>query len=460
MIALFFMILLLGGLLHLLPLSVTLRKSLTLALFGSLAVLSSLTFEDLPQVLTVGLWPHYAGITWVMDRLSWMFVTLTILIYLPAAWMLLTEKRTLVLFHFLAASTVGAFLSGDLFNLYVMFEILLLSSYALFFGVADTRNAKLFIWMNIVGSTVFVLGIACIYQSFGTVNFVELAVRFGSAKPSQQMLLYGWIALVFALKGGLWPFYSWLPESYPHLSSALLSFIAPLSAKVGVYAFMRWSMLVAPQPFEYFTSLIFVLALLTVFVPLANAFYQPEIKKRLSYFALSHIGMMFLIFSVVDTDTRAALLLYVAQDIVVLSGLFLSLSSPIWFLFFGLCAAGFPPLSAFWAKWSAIQAVLLTNPVGTRDWIVIFMLIATAFIYFIFVVQTYRLIVDKDEKPSLLPLVWTGACAALLSWIGMSDTSFFAKTAEEASQRQMYIRAVLTETSQTEAVRNQESESK
>lgn len=193
MIAFLFFTPLLAAVISLVRWSPQQRRLWSLVCFLTLSLVwLSLYFArwEYPLVLSLGGWPHFAGISWVLDELGLVFCLSTILLYLPAAWALIEESREKnALFHFLVASLFGAFLTNDLFNLFVMFEILLLSSYALFFKIEKIRQARIFIWTNVIASSIFLFAIAFLYRSIGTVNFTDIAIRLGALPPDSRNLI-------------------------------------------------------------------------------------------------------------------------------------------------------------------------------------------------------------------------------------------------------------------------------
>jgi multicomponent K+:H+ antiporter subunit D len=200
-------------------------------------------------VYAVGSWPAPFGIVLVVDRLSAVMVTLgavlalAVLIYSIARW----EKPPQPfhsLLQFLMVGLNGAFLTGDLFNLFVFVEVLLAASYGLALrGVGTTRvRAGLhYVVVNLTASILFLIGVAMIYGNVGTLNMADLARRFGELGPSERTLFDSGaaiLAVAFIVKAGAWPLNFWLPSTYS-IAMAPVAAVFAMLTKVGVYALLR-----------------------------------------------------------------------------------------------------------------------------------------------------------------------------------------------------------------------------
>lgn len=368
------------------------------------------------QVLNVGNWPHYAGIVWISDFLSLLFSALVIVLFFPTYLFLLYKKpedRWLHAFvHFLAASLLGAFFTGDLFNLFVMFEVLLLSSYTFFTRAQKLSSGKLFIWSNIFGSALFLIAIAYLYKSCGTVNLADISVRFQSLSQTQASFLYWIFGFIFLFKAGIWPLYLWMPSSYPGLSPGVLSFFAVLSSKVGLYAFVRWTTLVGEGFLEEWRLPFQILCSLTIILTLAAAFTAKNLRSSLVYWSFSHTALMLLGFSLPQPLGLSGLLLYVLQDVFVTAALFYfcdaheDANSPrqiferspqiaFIFLILSLSASGFPLSSAFWPKIIWIKAASMDQTAA------FFMILLSAFLFLALSISIWnRYFVGEKKSPS------------------------------------------------------------
>jgi multicomponent K+:H+ antiporter subunit D len=208
---------------------------------------------DLTKVYLLGSWPAPFGIVLALDRLSALMLLLTavlamaVLLFSLARW-----HRVGVYFHplfqFLLVGLNGAFLTGDLFNLFVFFEVLLAASYGLVLyggGIARIKSGMHYIVVNLAASFLFLIGVSLIYGVMGTLNLSDLAFRVPLVAPGDRMLLEtGAAALVvaFLVKAGMWPLSFWLPGTYAAAAAPVAAVFA-IMTKVGIYAVLRFSLL-------------------------------------------------------------------------------------------------------------------------------------------------------------------------------------------------------------------------
>jgi len=267
---------LLTGVLLLFPAESRRKLRITLALAGSLVQLAAactllyMTTDAAPGiwpagigVYAIGSWPAPHGIVLVVDRLSALMITLTSILALPAlVYSLARWDRVGVYFHpllqFLLMGLNGAFLTGDLFNLFVFFEVLLASSYGLLLhsgGAVRVKAGLHYIAVNLVASLVFLIGVAVIYGIAGTLNMAELGVRWAGLPVGDRILFEGGAAVLgiaFLVKAGAWPLNFWLPATY-WVAGAPVAAAFSIMTKVGVYAILRMGSLLqdpaAPAPF-------------------------------------------------------------------------------------------------------------------------------------------------------------------------------------------------------------------
>jgi|GEM_PF-4653883 len=416
-----------------------------------------------PLILTVGNWPHFAGILWTMDSLSLVFTGVLIFLYLPTAIALSAHSSSiLVLFHFLVASMMGAFLTGDLFNLFVMFEILLLSSYALLFSLRKLKFGKIFIWSNIIGSAVFLFSLSYIYKTLGTVNMADISVRFHHLPSGMQDLIFLSTSFAFLLKAGVWPLSIWMPSSYPELPTPLLAFLSALASKVGIYALVRWVSLIGFNFFVGYSHWFLLLAICSIAFSLIGAIGQQKLKNSLAYLSLSHVGFLLLALTLPQPLGLAALLLYFLQDAFGAAGmmffchdlerahhphlLFKSqavLSSL--FLIFLLASAGLPPLSGFWPKWTMLRSSI-TQP------FFFLIILGSAFFYLYFSILVWnRYFVgeakgsEKREKKPVHLQFGTTYCFAfiiLISAVYSYKPDLFLEPAQSICDRLQYVERI------------------
>ncbi len=343
------------------------------------------------HAVKLGGWEPPFGIVLVVDQFSALMlvvssaVSLSVLIYAAGQGMADgDEDGPVSIFHptylILVAGVSNAFLTGDLFNLYVGFEILLTASYVLMTlgGTAPRIRAGVtYVVVSVVSSMLFLIAIAMIYGATGTINMADLAVKLESVDPATQLVLHLMLLVAFGIKAAVFPLSFWLPDSYPTAPAPVTAVFAGLLTKVGVYAMVRVETLLFPG--DRINSLLMVVALLTMVVGILGALAQSDIKRLLSFTLVSHIGYMVFGLAISTRIGLGAAVYYVAHHIIVQTSLFLvtglierrggtanvdrlgglaKLSPLLGLLFFlpAMNLAGIPPFSGFLGKLGLIQA--------------------------------------------------------------------------------------------------------
>lgn len=342
-------------------------------------------------VLWVGDWPKALGIALVSDRLSALMlvvaalVSLAVLLFATGQDQDEGERETPVsIFHptflLLVAGVSNAFLAGDLFNLFVSFELLLFSSYVLLtMGATQDRirAGSVYVVVNLVSSMLFLIAIASVYAATGTVNMAQLGLRLPALSPDVQLVLQVLLLVVFSIKAAVFPLSAWLPHSYPTAPAPVTAVFAGLLTKVGIYAIIRTQTLLFPhQPHHLILG---VAGVVTMVIGILGAIAQSEIKRMLSFTLVSHIGYMLFGISLGTVQGLAGSILYAAHHITIQATLFLvaglierfggstsldrlgglaKLSPLLAALFFvpAMNLAGIPPLSGFIAKLALLVA--------------------------------------------------------------------------------------------------------
>lgn len=225
----------------------------TLALVGIAAILLAMSDSGTREVYRLGDWPAPFGIVLVLDRLSALMLLLTSVLALASVVFSLARWHRAgahfhSLFQFLLMGLNGAFLTGDLFNLFVFFELLLAASYGLLLhgsGLTRVKAGLHYIVVNLAASLLFLIGVSLIYGVTGTLNMADLAARVPTVAPESRGLLEagaGVLAVAFLVKAGMWPLSFWLPTAYAAASPPVASIFA-IMTKVGVYIVLRLSLL-------------------------------------------------------------------------------------------------------------------------------------------------------------------------------------------------------------------------
>jgi multicomponent Na+:H+ antiporter subunit D len=290
----------------------------------------------------------------------------------------------------LAAGVAASFLTGDLFNLFVAFEVMLSASYVLITlgGTRDqVRAGMTYVVISIVASVLFVTAIGLVYAATGTVNMADLAGRLAELPDAVRTALGLLLLVVFGIKSAIFPLFFWLPDSYPTAPSPVTAIFAGLLTKVGVYAIIRTQTLLFPQ--DSSSTLLLVIAGATMIVGILGAIAQDDIKRILSFHIVSQIGYMIMGLGLFTVAGLAGAILFIAHQIVVKTSLFLAgglvehsegtsllrhlggmaRRAPLvgaLFLLSALSLAGLPPFSGFVGKLALVQAGLAID-----EWLIV-----------------------------------------------------------------------------------------
>lgn len=273
-------------------------------------VLLYLSDRDGTLVLHVGGWDQAIpgmgplGITLVVDRLSALMLVVSSIVLLAVVVYAIgqgirdgDERQPVSIFMptylVLSAGVYTAFLAGDLFNLFVGFEVLLAASFVLLTigASADRVRAGIsYVLVSMVSSMIFLIGIALVYASTGTLNLAELGVRLTDLPPGTRTAIFAVLLVAFGIKAAVFPLSAWLPDSYPTAPAPVTAVFAGLLTKVGVYAIIRAHSLLFPD--GGLDSVLLVAGLLTMVIGILGAIAQSDIKRLLSFTLVSHIGYM------------------------------------------------------------------------------------------------------------------------------------------------------------------------
>jgi multicomponent K+:H+ antiporter subunit D len=428
-------------------------------------------------VYRLGDWSVPVGIVLVLDRLSALLLALTAVVAAASAWQAIggadrEGPHFHALFLLLVAGLNGAFLAGDLFNLFVSFEILLIASYGLLaFGAtrARLRAGVHYVVLNLVGSSLFLVGIGLLYAVTGTLNMADLAARIAAAPAADAVLLRSGAALllvVFALKAALVPLSFWLPAAYTAASPSVAALFA-LMTKVGVYAIVRTGALLfgpdAGVAADAFAPWLLPASLATIAVGALTALAAREMRRLLSALLLASVGTMLIGVALASEQALAAALFYLVHSTVAAAFLFVVAGLTeqrrdrqvvVGSLFFvgAVASAGVPPLSGFIGKVLILQAAaggsaapwLWGTILGASALAVLALSRRGAAVYWAgeapVVGAAHR---APGAEPSLLPAsALLVALLALTAFAGPA-TGFAARTAAQVLQPADYIASVL-----------------
>ena len=362
------------------------------ALFvAGLGLLTSVQ-ENGIQAAQMGNWPAPFGITLVADLFSAIMVALVGLIGLAVAVYSVASIDTsreafgyYAFFHILLMGVCGAFLTGDIFNLYVWFEVMLIASFVLLAlggERAQLEGAIKYVTLNLVSSALFLTAVGILYGVAGTLNMADLALNLHrTAQPGMVTTLAILFFVAFGIKAAVFPLFFWLPASYHTPPVAVSAIFAGLLTKVGIYAMIRVFTLLFIQEPEYTHRLILLVAGLTMIAGVLGALAQTDFRRALAFQHISHVGYMMMGLGLYTGLALAGSVFYIIHHVIVKTNLFLITGVTqrlkgsfdlrklgglyrahpgVALLFFipAFSLAGVPPLSGFFAKLALIKAGL------------------------------------------------------------------------------------------------------
>lgn len=358
------------------------------------AALLSRAIGEGPFAMTMGQWLPPFGISLVVDTLGALLTLMAGLTGLAVAVYALTDidlagRRAgfYAMLCWLIAGVNGAFLTGDIFNLYVWFEVFVIAS----FGLIVLGGEKLqldgavkYCVLNLIATTMFLIAVALLYGTFGTLNMADLSGKLAVYPPADPlMLIIGLMFLVgFGMKAAAVPLHIWLPASYHTPKPVVSALFGALLTKVGIYALLRTYTVVMPGANETaLFDVLYVIAVATILLGLLGALAESNLRRMMGFLLISGVGVMLLGLALDTRLSLAATIFYAVHSIVVMGGLYLlaglierrtgkaslhELSGlytaapglAVLFFIVGFAMAGLPPLSGFWPKVLLIEAAL------------------------------------------------------------------------------------------------------
>jgi multicomponent Na+:H+ antiporter subunit D len=341
------------------------------------------------RTLRIGGFPDTFGIVFVADLFAALMLAAASATHVCAWWFLVAgsvkadHERAFFhpLFLLIAAGVNWAFSTGDLFNLFVSFEIFLIASYALLVHgntAGQVREGSKFLVLNLVGSTVFLAAAALCYGVFGSLNLADLAIRIRETEHRGAALAIGTLLLgVFAGKAAAFPLFFWLPDAYPKAPGAALAYFGGVLSKVGVYCLYRTITLLFAAEAQWFQPLLLGIAAFSMTVGVLGAFSRWTMRHILGFHIVSQIGYMIFGLAMMDGKSYAAGAFFTVHQMPVKAALFLCAACMIalegsdhvkkvhgaaarhpalaaCFLLAALSLAGIPPLSGFFGKFGLV----------------------------------------------------------------------------------------------------------
>ncbi len=374
----------------------------TVLLLLASAWLTQLSDDGLVRVYALGDWPAPYGIVLVVDRLAAMMTLLCAILGLltllyASAGFDDRGQHFHPLFQLQLTGLCGAFLTGDLFNLFVFFEILLLASYTLLAhggGLARTRAGISYVVLNLIGSALFLIALGLLYGTLGTLNLADMASRLASPQHDAALarVAFALLIAVFALKAGLLPLSFWLPPTYTAAGAPVAALFA-IMTKVGIVAILRvQAVALAPAMPDLLAGWLTLLALATVSFAALGTLVADRLRALAAWLVLLSAGSLLLTPAVADEQVVAAAIYYLLQSTLTGAALFLvagliarqrgdsgdhfRAGPPVatWiriaFLVVAASAAGLPPFAGFVGK-LMLLTTLRQTAAGTAIWIVL-----------------------------------------------------------------------------------------
>ena len=374
---------------------VNLQRFIALLTLATLTVMSAVLIivADTHGIQTVqmGGWEAPIGITLVADRLSSIMLFVSSIVLVAVMWYGISQGLRdgddddpiavfLPSYMLLSMGVNLSFLAGDLFNLYVGFEIFLVASYVLLTLGASPQRVRAgigYVMVSMASSMVFLFALALVYASVGTVNMAQAGIRMEDVPTGTKAAIFATILIAFGIKAAVFPLDAWLPDSYPTAASIVTAVFAGLLTKVGVYAIIRMRSTVFTD--GSLDSMLMWVALLTMIVGVMGAIAQNDIKRLMSFTLVSHIGYMIFGVALGSVAGLSGAIFYAVHHILVQTSLFLVVglverqagsaqlrrlgsllyTAPVigvLYLVPALNLGGIPPLSGFLGKVMLIRA--------------------------------------------------------------------------------------------------------
>jgi multicomponent Na+:H+ antiporter subunit D len=369
-----------------------LRDAITLSTLLTCSVLSIVLLLEVEAngtvVVRLGDWAPELGIVLVADMFAVLVLSVAMITILLVEIFAIGQRGTAsgadpsVVGPMLLVLTAGVALSivtGDLFTLFVAFELMLVASYVLLTHqgrAGQVRSGMTYVVINLFASTLFLFGVAFVYASTGTVNLALLVERIPELDHAMRWGIGLWFLVVFGTKAAMFPLFSWLPDSYPTAPTTITAIFAGLLTKIGVYVMIRFHTLTGMDDLG---GVILVLAGLTMIIGVAGALAQDDMKRILSFHIVSQIGYMMMGLGLFTVAGVAGAIIFIVHQIPVKTVLFLvgamvesdrgtsalgrvggMIAKRPWLAFMfaipALSLAGLPPFSGFVAKLALIDA--------------------------------------------------------------------------------------------------------
>jgi multicomponent K+:H+ antiporter subunit D len=442
------------------------------------------------EVYLSGNWIAPFGIVFVLDRLSALMVFVTAILALGSLWYTIATNYDAkgshfhVLFQLQVFGLNGAFMTGDVFNLFVFFEVMLLASYGLLLhggGRLRTKAGLHYVVINMIGATLFLFAVGALYGATGTLNMADMAVKIAQAPVDDLGLIAAaglLLLIVFGIKAAMFPLYLWLPIAYANTSAPVAALFA-IMTKVGIYSIIRVHGAIfgesAGDLAFYFSPWVLALGIITLAMAALGILAARGLREQVAYLVLASVATLLIGVGIATPEALSATIYYMIHSTLIAGGMFLLAdviargrgdmddrfeSSPIMangviigstFMFGAIAMTGMPPLSGFFGKMLILSSGL------DHAWLVaIFAVILLASLLSIVAMARSGSLLFYRTQPSeqvagehlnksaFVAIVALFATAPLMIIFAHPITAFTDLVAAQAFDTSSYIDAVLS----------------
>lgn len=441
-----------------------------------------------PVTMMMGRWLPPFGIAFTVDLTGALFaLTSAVVAFVGSIYALgdiNTSGRRYGFYPFLLvlmAGVSGAFLTGDIFNLYVWFEVLLISSFGLLVLGSEREQidgALKYAILNLVATTLFLISVGYLYAMFGTLNMADIAAKAGELRGTAPLMTLGALfVLAFGMKAAAFPVNFWLPASYHTPRVVVSALFAGLLTKVGIYALLRTMVMLLPVEGEALSLVIAIAACATMILGALGALAQPDIRRFLGFVVVSGIGYMLAGIAIGGESGVSAAIFYALHSIVLMTALYLvagiaarlgrgfSLNGlaglyaqvPA-FAFLSLAlffaGSGLPPFSGFWPKALLVKAALDIGAWWLAAAILVAGFVTTIAFGRVFLLAYWRPAPPQAEGAAIAPAFTTAeilpvvVLTALIVWFGLFPEQLVVLSQQAAAtliEPSSYLKSVFPE---------------
>lgn len=373
----------------------------TVTMIGLIAAIVSafymlnIVYVDGPQTVTFGSWPAPFGITMISDMMSILLVVTTLVLTFFIVWYSFSaigiEREKFYYYPgimFILTGINGAFTTGDIFNLFVFFEVFLMSSYLLIVLGGEKQQLQgsiYYLVINIISSALFVITVAFLYSVVGTLSMADIALKVAALEqPAILTVIAVLFLVVFGLKAAIFPLFFWLPKAYKSAPAPILALFGALLTKVGVYAIIRTYTLIFVHDQSFTHEMLMILSILTIIFGCIGALAYFDVTLIIIYNIVIAVGVILFGVSQMNSAGLEGTMYYLVHDMLIkaalfmLGGILIAITGtanlrkmgglikryPLFgwtFLIAAFSLAGIPPLSGFIGKLLIVESGFEAN---------------------------------------------------------------------------------------------------